>query len=106
VQEGKMLRFKCRVGHSFSAETMADSQDEAVERALWAALRSLEERVDLTKRLAERAAQGRHPMAERHWRAQSEISAKNADILRKTLSATETPTELGEQHDPKLAENA
>src|SRR5262249_31233673 len=47
VEENGEVRFECRIGHSFSPESMAESNDEDVERALWAALRTLEESASL-----------------------------------------------------------
>jgi two-component system chemotaxis response regulator CheB len=50
-----VLRFRCRIGHIYSAESMLAMQTDAVDRALWAALRALEERAALTRKLSERA---------------------------------------------------
>lgn len=47
--------FRCHVGHAFSRASLAAAQDEEVERALWAAVRALEESADLARRLADRA---------------------------------------------------
>jgi two-component system, chemotaxis family, protein-glutamate methylesterase/glutaminase len=44
--------FRCHVGHAFSLESMAVEQADEVERALWAAVRSLEEGASLARRLA------------------------------------------------------
>ena len=38
-EEGATLKFRCRVGHSVSADSMLEDQGVDVERALWAALR-------------------------------------------------------------------
>lgn len=48
--------FRCRVGHAFSACSMLEGQREATERALWAAMRSLEDRVNLLMRMSRSAA--------------------------------------------------
>ncbi len=50
-----ITRYQCQVGHVFSQESLVDEQDGAVEYALWAAVRILEEKASLAKRLANRA---------------------------------------------------
>jgi two-component system chemotaxis response regulator CheB len=53
IDEGPLLRFRCRVGHAYTEEAMASAQDRSVERALWTALRALEERSALFMKLAD-----------------------------------------------------
>jgi len=65
ISDGRTLRYRCRVGHAFSEETMVSAQGESTERALWAALRSLEERYGMLTKLADRArARGHDAIAE------------------------------------------
>jgi two-component system, chemotaxis family, protein-glutamate methylesterase/glutaminase len=52
--ESGLIRFKCHVGHAYSPGSLDVSQSQALEMALWAALRSLQERGDLFRRLARR----------------------------------------------------
>ena len=47
--------FRCHVGHAFSLRSMAEEQADAVESALWAASRALEESAALAKRMAKSA---------------------------------------------------
>ncbi len=54
IQDEKLIRFRCRVGHAFSPHSMLAEQSEKVESALWAALRSLEENANLYRRMVER----------------------------------------------------
>ncbi|HEX3704641.1 MAG TPA: chemotaxis protein CheB [Vicinamibacterales bacterium] len=54
IHEGGQLRYRCRVGHAYSDETMVLAQGASTERALWTALRALEERVAMLRKLAER----------------------------------------------------
>ncbi|MBV8117197.1 MAG: chemotaxis protein CheB, partial [Candidatus Eremiobacteraeota bacterium] len=53
--EGDTLRFRCRTGHAFSEASMLALHDGMLEAAHWRAIRALEERVDLLRRLAQRA---------------------------------------------------
>ena len=102
VRDGKLVRYHCRVGHSFSAESMAEGQEEAVERALWAAMRSLEERSDFSRRMAERAARLNKGFMRRNYEEQSAAARRDADVLRSMLTG-DHPASTLEQHDPKLA---
>jgi two-component system, chemotaxis family, protein-glutamate methylesterase/glutaminase len=62
-------RFRCRVGHAWSPDALEGEQAHAVDEALWAALRALEERADLLDRLAEDARRhGRSRSAASHGR--------------------------------------
>lgn len=50
LREDENFRFRCRVGHAFSPESLLLSRGDALEEALWAALRALEEQVALARR--------------------------------------------------------
>lgn len=86
VQEEGLARFRCRIGHAFGAEALQAEQQSALEGALWAALRALEEQASLTRRMGMRAReQGHEKSAERYdQRAQSaEVQAK---LVREALN--------------------
>ena len=57
IQEGELIRFRCRVGHAWTANSLLAGQSEGVETALWTAFRALEERAALCNRIAERLRQ-------------------------------------------------
>jgi two-component system, chemotaxis family, protein-glutamate methylesterase/glutaminase len=44
------LRFRCEVGHAHSVATLAETQTEAAEAAMWSALRALEDKAELARR--------------------------------------------------------
>jgi two-component system, chemotaxis family, protein-glutamate methylesterase/glutaminase len=54
-EEGGLVRFACQVGHAYSPESLVEHQGDALESALWQALRTLEERADLLDKMAKRA---------------------------------------------------
>jgi len=51
---GQENRFRCHVGHAYSIGSLMSEQDEKLEHALWAAVRSLEERSKTLESLADR----------------------------------------------------
>jgi two-component system chemotaxis response regulator CheB len=50
--DGGLERLTCRVGHSYTPEAFLAEQDLAVERALWVAYRTLQERLSIQERMA------------------------------------------------------
>lgn len=58
LKEKDKIRFRCRVGHAYGAESLAKELSSASENALWAAVRALEEKSAMQRRLAERIGQG------------------------------------------------
>jgi two-component system chemotaxis response regulator CheB len=54
VKEGELARFQCFVGHAFSPESLSEQHTEALERALWTAIRKLKERIVLHEELIKR----------------------------------------------------
>ena len=62
-----LLRYRCHVGHAFTSSTLIEEQNEATEKALWIALRTLEERGRLLKTMSDRYAEaGSDILAEAH----------------------------------------
>src|SRR5262249_34598230 len=54
-EDEELLRFRCRVGHAYTSLALADGQHDSLEKALWAAFRSLEENAAFARRLGVRA---------------------------------------------------
>ena len=53
VKDGELANFECFVGHRFSPESLGEQHTEALERALWTAIRKLKERTVLHQKLME-----------------------------------------------------
>jgi two-component system chemotaxis response regulator CheB len=80
-----LLRFRCRTGHGYSIETLAAEQTETVESALWSALRALEERAAMARRMATRLrARGSKTSAARFER-QADAAVHQALVIRDGL---------------------
>ncbi|HJQ70507.1 MAG TPA: chemotaxis protein CheB [Blastocatellia bacterium] len=85
IDDENLLRFRCRVGHAYSAETLLAEQSDAVEAAMWAALRALEENVALMSRLADRMRRRGHEKTAERFEAQARDADNRAEVLRQTL---------------------
>jgi two-component system chemotaxis response regulator CheB len=74
-------RYRCRVGHAWSPQSLLEEQSEAFEGALWIALRALEEKGALSRRMAETARlRGSDVSAERYGRLSVEAERAVAVI--------------------------
>ncbi|MDC0722795.1 chemotaxis protein CheB [Nannocystis bainbridge] len=78
----KLLRFRCHVGHGFTAEALLSGQSAKLEGALWGALRALEENAALYRQQAERSGKaGYAGLAQQYEKSALEIE-DYADTLR------------------------
>jgi two-component system, chemotaxis family, protein-glutamate methylesterase/glutaminase len=87
---GGLERFRCRVGHAWSPESLLTQQSEALEAALWVALRSLEERAALARRLAEPARNRGHSITATRFEEQAAEAQQAARLVRDLLLDPET----------------
>jgi two-component system chemotaxis response regulator CheB len=53
IEDGSMLRYRCHVGHAYTADTVLASQSEEIDRLLGTLLRSHQERAALARRMAD-----------------------------------------------------
>lgn len=83
VDQNGFMRFRCRVGHAYTALNLRAEQRHVVETALWAALRALEESASLYRRMADRTS-GRDSVADMFTERASNAEA-NARTLRDFL---------------------
>ncbi|WP_324677993.1 chemotaxis protein CheB [Hymenobacter sp. GOD-10R] len=64
IDKGKVLRYRCHTGHSYTAESLLDRTQDSLEETLWVALRMMEERKNLLTGMASRG--------EGYWSVQQE----------------------------------
>jgi two-component system chemotaxis response regulator CheB len=85
IRRSPVLRFRCQVGHAYTAEALASEQEGSVDEAMRVALRIVEERAVLTQKMAEEARRGglRHSAAS--FERTSAQSREHVETLREAL---------------------
>jgi two-component system chemotaxis response regulator CheB len=78
--------YDCLVGHRWSPHSLLEEQSSSVERALWLAIRSLEERARLTGRLADAARERGHVLSASQFAEAAEEAKRSADALREAAN--------------------
>ncbi len=90
IQDRELLRFRCRVGHGFSIESMMDEQAEALESALWVAMKTLQESAELSQRLAQQAEQRGQNWIARRLEARFRENQQRIALIQRVLLKGET----------------
>jgi two-component system, chemotaxis family, protein-glutamate methylesterase/glutaminase len=94
IQDGNLVRFRCRVGHAFTAEGMLDGKLEALESALYAALNTLEEGAQMANRLAARSREYGHAHATSRFENRARDARRQARLIREVLMG-DAPADVG-----------
>jgi len=96
-EDGDLVRFGCRVGHVYSPESLVAEHGKALEQALWAALRGLEERADLYRRMARRAQVANRASIVRRFHNRSESAERHATAIREAIAKLTSSGDLAEE---------
>lgn len=80
-------RYRCHVGHSFSARSLLQALGDDMERALWVALRSLEERIALLEVLARDQEERDRQVSGRQYRDKADELRSSVARIRDLLMA-------------------
>ncbi len=103
IDQAGLLRYRCRVGHAYTARHLRAEQRQAVEAALWSALRALEESASLYRRMVDKAKSKNfgHQMGAFEERAKT--AEGNAETLRNFLVTLNAPdAEIDESPVPQI----
>jgi len=85
IGEAGTERFRCRIGHAYSERSLVETHGRALEVALWTALRALEERAGLMRRMARRARDGGHAHTAESFVAQAVELDEHAHTIREHI---------------------
>jgi hypothetical protein len=97
LREGNLVQFRCRVGHSYGSDSLVMELSQASEAALWAALRALEEKAAMQRRIAEGMGSNLTSMA--RLRDQSDSDDAHARVLRDMIFARDAQLHQGTDSD-------
>ncbi len=102
IDENGLTHFRCRIGHVYSMDSLLEGQRESVERAMWAAVRSLEEDAEMSQRMYQTAANANRKRTAERFRRRTEYSREHADVIRGILLGNSSPV----NEIPDVDENA
>jgi two-component system chemotaxis response regulator CheB len=88
LQNGDQLRYRCHTGHAYSAHSLVGDQTDAIEEALYSALRAVEEKIATLRRLHERHL-GRADALAANYHTKARDLEVSADTLRTLLAGEE-----------------
>jgi len=89
VGEEDFARFRCRVGHAWSLQSLLAEHRTAVEGALWMALRALEEKAALCVEMSERAGASGASISARRFIDQAADARDAAELVRELLATSD-----------------
>jgi two-component system chemotaxis response regulator CheB len=85
LRDEKLRRYRCRLGHTFTAESLLAGQSEAIEYALWAAVRTMEDRVNILMTLAHGRREHSQSKIAATYKKQADELKRHAQQIRKML---------------------
>ncbi|HEX9982585.1 MAG TPA: chemotaxis protein CheB [Thermoanaerobaculia bacterium] len=87
IQEDQdYVRFRCRVGHAYSPESMLGAHSLQLEEALWTAMKTLEESARLARRLADSERRRGHEWMARRFDEREEEARSRVEVIRRFIS--------------------
>jgi len=86
IDEGDLVRYRCHVGHTYTAELLAIALDENLRQAISTALRALEERRTLAKRLQEQAEHAGQRSLAASWAHRVDDAQRELDVIRNSIT--------------------
>ncbi|MGV0028034.1 chemotaxis protein CheB [Phormidesmis priestleyi] len=86
VKDNGLIRYRCHVGHVYSSDSLVSEQASLVETALWSAVRALEEKAALSRRMAKQAHDQHRSMSEAQFVARAQEAKQQADVVRRVIA--------------------
>jgi two-component system chemotaxis response regulator CheB len=91
VAEKELVRFRCHVGHAYGAEVLLAEQTEALEAALWTAVRTFKEKWVLARQLANQERTPGNKHASDRFVEQAAQAARFGEVIQGLLHSNGVP---------------
>ena len=89
LADKRLLRYRCHTGHAFSLRSLAATQEQVTDAALWTGLRALQEKEGILRRMAHLQAQAAPDAAADCLREAEALSSVAVALRALTLKAPE-----------------
>ena len=110
IKDGTIARYRCRVGHAYSMETLFSDQAQSVEAALWSAMVALKEKAVLSRRMMQHMRQRGHQRSaarfEQHVRDAEQRANLIQDLLERGAANGDGQPLMSGEETPETAETA
>jgi two-component system chemotaxis response regulator CheB len=101
-REAGVTQWRCKVGHRYSPESLADAQAESVEASMWAAVRALEDRHALLDRMGTQLESRGHGRSAASFRVRAREASHHAQVVRAALADAASTTLQSVQDDGEV----
>lgn len=89
AEKGIINRYRCHIGHSYSEKDLVVKQGEILESTLWVALRIMEERGTLLKKMEDDNSKKGFSKMATSYREKSEVIQHHVDKMKEVLYASQ-----------------
>ena len=100
VDENDLVRFRCHVGHAYNGEVLLAEQSEALEAALWMAVRIFKEKCILGRQLAAQSRGRNDAATAARFEEQADLDERNAAMIQKYVLGNGGPGQPDEPNVP------
>ncbi len=100
VNDESLLRYRCHVGHAYTADAMLSAQAVQAEELLWSLMRAHHERAELARKMARQERDNQRDALADHLSERARDYDEDAEVLRRLLRRYETlaaPEPVGEE---------